>query len=120
MVEQRRLGFLGWFFRAFAAALGTVVGLLCGAAILGSAALVWQERMGGEIDLEMTAPVIETDLDLAIETDTDFDFGYESQDAESLATPGGNEPDPITSESEPVSTEAENKRVVANPEQTRR
>ena len=71
MVEQRRLGFLGWFFRAFAAALGTVVGLLCGAAILGSAALVWQERMGGEIDLEMTAPVIETDLDLAIETDTD-------------------------------------------------
>lgn len=120
MVEQRRLGFLGWFFRAFAAALGTVVGLLCGVAILGAGAWIWQERMGGEIDLEMAAPVIETDLDVAIEADSDFDFGYESQEAGTLMTPGGAEPDPITPESHSALPEAENKRVVANPEQTRR
>ena len=87
MVEQQRLGFLGWFFRAFAAALGTVVGLLCGVAILGAGAWIWQERMGGEVDLEMAAPVIGTDLDLAIETDSEFDFGYESPEADSLMTP---------------------------------
>lgn len=120
MVEQQRLGFLGWFFRAFAAALGTVVGLLCGVAILGAGAWIWQERMGGEVDLEMTAPVIETDLDLAIETDSEFDFGYESPEADSLMTPDGSEPDPITPESESAAPETENKRVVANPEQTRR
>ena len=118
MVEQRRLGFLGWFFRAFAAALGTVVGLLCGVAILGAAAWVWQERMGGDLDLEMSAPDVETEL--VIETDTDLDFGYDAQEPDGLMAPDGNEPDPITTESEPGATDAENKRVVANPDRTRR
>ena len=68
----------------------------------------------------MAAPVIETDLDLAIETDSEFDFGYESPEADSLMTPDGSEPEPITPESESAPPETENIRVVANPEQTRR
>lgn len=35
MAEQSRLSVIGWFIRAFAAGFGTVLGLFCGAGVIG-------------------------------------------------------------------------------------
>ena len=118
MAEQRRLGFFGWFFRAFAAVLGTLFGLLCGAAMLGACFWIWQQQLGGELDMELATPDVETEL--VIETDVDLDFGDGLQDHDTLLPDADDYSEPISTESPSPPADSENKRVVTNPDRTRR
>ena len=119
MAEQRHLGFFGWFFRSFAAALGALFGLLCGAAALGGGYWYWQGQHAGGVDVEMAAPHAETEL--VIETDVDLDFGDDLlPETEPLLPETDASSAPVSTKSPSPRTDSENKRVVTNPNRTRR